>query len=242
MFRRATPAFVLLGLLIASSAFGRARRHGSRFAVFPENLENLPVHAYMNATSEQCLEALDERGFPYEMGEIKGHMETPIRIAGPVRGVEFRPTYRPDPGDELSPMTLLDCRLALGIDDLAAVLKSEGVVTAEYLSLYRPGRWMQAGRRHPSGLAIDLAKVWFEDGTSSEVEKDFSGRVGTETCGPDAVPPRRESMAAFFWRRVACRLAERGSFNLILTPNYNRGHRDHFHMEVRTGVRWVLVN
>ena len=31
-------------------------------------------------------------------------------------------------------------------------------------------------------------------------------------------------------------------FNLLLSPHYDDLHRDHFHFEVRRGVRWFLTN
>jgi hypothetical protein len=30
-------------------------------------------------------------------------------------------------------------------------------------------------------------------------------------------------------------------FNVMLTPDYNWPHRNHFHLEVTAGARWVLV-
>ena len=36
-------------------------------------------------------------------------------------------------------------------------------------------------------------------------------------------------------------LAKR-SFNLILSPHYDWGHRDHLHMEVRSGIKWFLIH
>jgi hypothetical protein len=30
-------------------------------------------------------------------------------------------------------------------------------------------------------------------------------------------------------------------FNLLLSPHFDYRHRDHFHFEVRRGVRWFLT-
>ena len=32
---------------------------------------------------------------------------------------------------------------------------------------------------------------------------------------------------------IACDLAESHRFSSVLTPNYNAGHRDHFHIDIR---------
>jgi hypothetical protein len=34
-------------------------------------------------------------------------------------------------------------------------------------------------------------------------------------------------------RRIACDLYRSGKFQSVLTPNYNEGHRDHFHIDIR---------
>jgi hypothetical protein len=34
---------------------------------------------------------------------------------------------------------------------------------------------------------------------------------------------------------VACDLYQERVFNTVITPNYNEGHRNHFHLDVRPG-------
>ncbi len=89
---------------------------------------------------------------------------------------------------------------------------------------------------------MDLATVKLTDGTKFSVQYDFHGRVGAQTCGERAAAPTKDTPGAHFWRTLACGLAERTPFNLVLTPNYDWGHKDHFHLEVRTGIRWVLYH
>jgi hypothetical protein len=236
----------LLGLAaIASTTLGAgdadARRGASRFALEPPAVETTRAFRYAALSSEACLAELDARGFPYQRVAVAKKVETPLRFTGPIRGVTFKPSYRAQP-DALAPATIADCRLALAIDDLAQVLRGHDVVEAEYLSMYRPNGYVAAGRRHPSALAIDLATVKLSTGTTYSVRHDFHGRVGAETCGAKAAKPTKDTPGASFFREVVCDLAEKRSFNLLLTPNYNWGHRDHFHMEVRTGIRWYLTH
>ncbi len=218
----------------------RAAEAKSRMLYFPEKVEDRASTRYAELKPEACLRELTARDFPYLVVEPRGHIETALRITGDIHGITFRPTFRPNDAPE--PLSgLLDCRLALALDDLARVLKSEGITEAEYLCIYRPGRWIKAGRRHPSGLAIDLARVRLQTGEWSDVSHDFSGRIGSRTCGADAAAPKRPTAESALWRRIVCRIDDMGSFNLSLSPNYNWGHRDHLHMEVRTEIRWVLV-
>jgi hypothetical protein len=192
-----------------------------------------------------CVAELAERGVPFEPVIFDGRsappksVRTPIRLTGRVRGVLYSQTPRPDL-DPKAPATILDCRLALAIDDLSVVLARYDVVEIEYLSMYRVG-FTPPGVRHPAGRAIDVAVATLRDGTKYNVEHHFFGRGGAQTCGAGAERPRREHPGAWFWRRIACDLDETRSFNLVLTPNYDWGHRDHLHLVVRSGISWFLT-
>ena len=39
--------------------------------------------------------------------------------------------------------------------------------------------------------------------------------------------------------RAACWWHEAGIFNIILTPNYNADHRNHFHVELTPGSDYI---
>ena len=45
--------------------------------------------------------------------------------------------------------------------------------------------------------------------------------------------PQPTSGSARVLRRIACDLYRSGKFQSVLTPNYNEGHRDHFHIDIR---------
>ncbi|MBI4703013.1 MAG: hypothetical protein HY744_18000 [Deltaproteobacteria bacterium] len=236
MTRRA--ATILASVALAGLA--ATAEAGNRFALEPFAPEITRAFQYAAMSDELCLTELGERGVPYELVDAPAPgVGLPIRFTGPVRGVLFVPTYRAEP-DPRAPATIADCRLALAIDDAAQILASHGVVEAEYLSMYRRGGG-RPGWRHPAGRAIDVATVKLGDGTVLSVRHDFYGRTGAQTCGAGAAPPRRETAGALFWRTFVCQLDGWGSFNLILTPNYNWGHRDHLHLEVRSGIRWFLT-
>ncbi len=43
-------------------------------------------------------------------------------------------------------------------------------------------------------------------------------------------------------RDVVCRADRRALFHVLLTPNHDHAHRNHFHMEVRPdAVRWLYL-
>jgi hypothetical protein len=240
VFRRPLLHGALLGAL-ALSFPAPAEARGDPYLFEPPDVETTRAFRYASMSADACLAELDARKFPYErVAEPQSNVETPLRFTGPIRGVTFDLTYRAQ-RDPKAKAAIADCRLALAVDDLAAILAKQGIVRAEYLSMYRPNRFSRPGLRHTSALAMDLATIQHADGTTYSVRFDFHG-AGGRTCGEGARKPRRDTPGALLLRRIACGAAEMGSFNLVLTPNYDWGHRDHFHLEVRTGIRWVLVH
>lgn len=234
------PSLAILAAFVVApnSASGK-----DRFVHEPPDVDTTPAYQYAALAEQDCLAELTRRGVPFEpVGPTRG-VDTPLRFKGPVRGVTLRRTLSTAPADN-APQTIADCRLALAIDDLAALLSTLGVVEMQYYSMYRKRGlgFIKPGKRHPGGRAIDLVSVKLGDGTVYSVQHDFHGRPGQKTCGDGAALPRKNTPGAHFWRKVACGMAEKRSFNLILTPHYDWGHRDHFHLEVRSGIRWFLIH
>lgn len=100
--------------------------------------------------------------------------------------------------------------------------------------------WAPPGTRHPAGLAIDVALLHRRDGRWLSVQHDFHGRIGAKTCGEGA--PMPESPDARELRALVCESSDLGLFTYVLTPDYNAAHFDHFHMEIKPGVRWFLYH
>jgi D-alanyl-D-alanine dipeptidase len=108
-----------------------------------------------------------------------------------------------------------------------------------------PARSAAAGEtaapsRHPAGLAIDVAKLHKRGGEWLDVASHFSGHIGARTCGDGALMPA-DDKARELWSIICEALAGR-VFTYVLTPNYNLAHRDHFHMEIKAGARWLLYH
>jgi hypothetical protein len=100
--------------------------------------------------------------------------------------------------------------------------------------------WAPPGTRHPAGLAIDVGALRKRDGTWLSVARHFQGKIGDPTCGVGVragdTPESREI------RSIVCECADLGIFTYVLTPNYNAAHADHYHMEIKPGVRWFLYH
>jgi hypothetical protein len=88
------------------------------------------------------------------------------------------------------------------------------------------------------------------------VERDFDGRRGAPVCGDGAPAARRAramspatrgeaaargEAAGRELRSIVCEAADQHIFTSMLTPNYDRAHENHLHLEVTPGVQWHLV-
>jgi hypothetical protein len=191
-----------------------------------------------------CESELRLRHISFErVAEARGVL-APVRLSGPVGGVSFH-SMLPAPQRRAAAIEIVDCRLVLALDDFARILAKHDIVEVVHYSFYRPppARAVLKGpaKRHPGGLAIDAARFVTKDGRTIDVEKDFRGRIGAKTCGPGATPPSSLPENAATLRRIVCEAAEAQLFNVLLTPDYNWQHRNHFHLEVTAGARWQFV-
>jgi hypothetical protein len=201
-----------------------------------------PARRYGGLDRESCEKMLAARGVPFaRVDEARGVL-APVRLTGPVHGVVYR-TALPEPKRASSPWEIVDCRLALALDDFAGQLAAHDIVEVVHFSAYRPPspRWPagRAAKRHPGALAIDAAEFIKRDQTKLSIERDFRGRIGAMTCGPRAAHPT--TPAAVELRQIVCDAADAKLFNVELTPDFNWAHRNHLHLEVTAGVPWFFV-
>jgi hypothetical protein len=235
-----TMALIATALLCAAPA-SRAGFVGDTSAPDPDSA---PAVRYARLDRGACEAELGRRGVAFAaVGEARGVL-APIRLAGPLHGVTFR-TGLPASQRASSPWEIVDCRLALALDDFAAQLATHDVVEVVHYSVYRPpsAKWPEnkLASRHPGGLAIDAASFVKKDGTTLQVERDFHGHIGAPTCGRGA-GPNPTSPESRELRTILCDAADAHLFNVMLSPDYNWPHRNHFHLEVTAGAKWFVVH
>lgn len=244
----------LSALCLAALAGGAPARAGS---VQPEPAgvpltgsyqEPLPSRVVTKTSKASRIAGLSPGQCAKELGRLKlgvtrwrgpaVGVATPVRVTGPIEGVRFVA-----PGRK-SPYGILDCRLALGLSELAPLLLRHGVVEVRVDNMYRP-RARLPGRRKPSqhsyGLAVDVTRFKLEDGGELIVERDFQGAIGEAVCGPAAKPRSQLSSEAAKLRDLICDVARAELFHHILTPNHDAAHRDHFHLDIARGARTRLI-
>jgi hypothetical protein len=201
---------------------------------------------YASLSASQAIQALRKRHIAFEVVRkgARGVL-APVRLRGPVHGVSWH-TALPKAQRASAPWEVFDARLVLALDDFGELLQKQGIDEVIIFSAWRPPtkHWPagKQGIRHPGAMAVDAKQFHLKSGRWIEVEDDFHGRIGDQTCGTSANAPRAKSEDALLLRSLACTAAEKRIFHSILTPNYNAPHRNHFHLEVRHGVDWFMVH
>jgi len=203
-----------------------------------------PAKRYARLDRVGCEAELARRGISFAHVDDARGVLAPVRLSGPLHGVTYR-TGLSAPQRGSSPLEIVDCRLALSLDDFAIQLAAHDVVEVVHFSIYRPPstKWPanRIASRHPGALAIDAASFVKRDGQALTVERDFHGHIGAATCGPGA-SPHPATVEAMELRGILCDAADARLFNVTLTPDYNWAHRNHFHLEITAGVPWFLVH
>lgn len=236
-------AFLFLPLAIAVQHAATETQTQTQTQVqVPRNPAATPAARYGNLDRATCEAELHRRQIPFAVVAQARGVLAPVRLTGALHGVTYHSTL-PAAQRATSPWEIVDCRLALALDDFSAILARHDVVEVIHFSVYRPpnANFTALGRQHDGALAIDAG--WFKrkDGSTLQVERDFHGHIGAGTCGP-GTGPNPVTPEATALRAIACEAADAHLFNVELTPDYNWQHRNHFHLEVTPSVRWFLVH
>jgi hypothetical protein len=191
-------------------------------------------------SGRSCLRALVRANVPFErIRWARSGIVTPVIVTGPVGGVTIRASR-----NRIVHETM-DCQLALALVHWARFLRTRGVREVRHLSIHRPATLAELAQqpvppRHPGALAIDVSTLILDDGTTYEVHRDFHGELDAPVCGSSArVDPRPASV---FLRRLFCETARTGIFHVVLSPNFNDEHHNHFHFEITRSVSWIYVH
>lgn len=166
-----------------------------------------------------CLTELSRRGVSFVPLRKSVGVRVPVRIDGEIGGVLYRPTT-------VFPL-VADCQFALVLSEIGPVLRRNGVRAVDFSNshAYRNTHFGKLSL-HANGLALDLHHIELEEGAKLSVQEDFNRRLGARGC--------REHAPAL--NRLACELRDTGLFSELLTPDYNREHRDHFHLGIARGA------
>jgi hypothetical protein len=209
----------------------------------PADIESTAAWRHAHMSRAACEAELEARHVPFKRESARGVL-APIRLIGPVNGVLFRGEGT-DQKRAMSLHEIIDCRLVLSLYDAAEILRKHDIVEVRHFSIYRlpSPSWPRSkpAARHMGAVAIDAGRFIKKDGSVLDVLRHFHGKIGAKTCGPGA-KPRPATREAVELRRLLCKLVAARLFTVTLTPNFNREHRNHFHLEVAACKRWFLLH
>lgn len=202
-------------------------------APMPELGPDAPASRYAELSDGDCQRELERRALPFEKAKATAGVATPLYLSGALHGVRITL-----PG-KASPYGVIDCRLALALDDFAAALSSHGVTKLRVDNSYRPGARLPGKKKqsqHAHAMALDITELELAGGRKLTVKDHWTDPIGAVPCGPEATP-RETSDDALALRNIICDVARRGIFHHMLTPSFNAAHRDHFHFDLRRGTK-----
>lgn len=181
---------------------------------------------------DACHFELAERGVAFEptvrtVEHPEGHpdldcfIENPVWLMSPVSGVALE-YYDGTP----TPRTLSSCEMAHSIADTADDVGPLGVSSILHIGTYncRVISGTSTLSRHGFGDAIDIYGFRFDDGRTWTLIDDWEHDTETPT-----------TMAGRFLYDAAYRWYDDWIWNIILTPNYNLAHDNHFHVDLTPG-------
>lgn len=201
-------------------------------------LKKAPATRVATLSPTQCRAELRKRKLAIQTSR-KGAagVATPVRLQGSLAGVRFvGPNAKSIYG-------MLDCRLALALEEFARVLAPHGIVEVHIDNMYRPRARIQGRRvasQHAYGLAVDIGAMKLADGRLLVVDQHWTADVGQPACGPD-VNLKDLSEEEAVLRNAVCDVARAGVFHHMLTPNYNAAHRNHFHFDIKRDAQTIAI-
>jgi hypothetical protein len=167
---------------------------------------------------DECFAWLSHLGIHYERLSAKPGVADPVRVLGPIGGIDFITLGKSE--------VVCDCRMVLALDWSARTLAALGVTAIRHSGAY-VYRTTKSGKPslHARGLAIDVHGVQIGPYTHWVKEHFARGRTGRCAADDPAL------------NRVECQLRSLGLFRELITPDHNYDHRDHLHLGISPLVR-----
>ena len=182
-----------------------------------------------DAMAADCRAWLDLYRLDYTVGPEKQGVADPVTVKVPINGVSYRYTSNTAARETL----FADCSLIKSLAKAAPILRRHDIKEVADIGIYNyrcidqtktpPNCTMS---QHAYAKAIDIAG--FEDSSGARYSVLTDWVIDTqETCAAPTEPGKDE-----FLHKVICELKAADVWNIVLTPNYNDAHRNHFHVDL----------
>ncbi len=183
-----------------------------------------------------CHAMLDALELTWEPAGANRGIADPVLVEPIIAGVAYRYVSRSEPTT-----LLMDCSLAPRLVQLSELVSSYGIDEVIHIGIYNyrcigggdPDSGTCTPSQHAFARAIDLWGFGLA-GSDAEyvVERDWV--ITEETCPGSPADPADRVL-----HEIACAMYRDGIFQIVLTPNYNAAHRNHFHVDMTEGSMFV---
>lgn len=170
------------------------------------------------ASAGECKDELAARHVSFTPTTRKGIADA-VEITGPLGGILVH-------GDD--PL-VIDCSLAVSLDEAGRYMRDLGIDKATFASAYsrRNVRGTNRPSKHSFGLAIDVSSFSGPDVGTLSVARDYEQGLGDDVdCLGHPL-----TRAGAELKVLQCQLVRSGLFHLVLSPDFDDAHHDHFHLE-----------
>jgi Extensin-like protein C-terminus len=179
-----------------------------------------------------CLMDLEEKGIVFELANMSvehpdelDHLDCEvvdaIYLYPPVNNITWR-TSSTEGG-----ALLVACKTAQAIEKMCHLLEERGATEFTHMGTYncRVISGTETLSQHALGLAIDLAGFTLANSTTYTVLDDWEDNVANP-----------QTPGGIWLKEFADTMFDRGIWNIMLTPNYNDLHDNHFHVDLTEGA------
>jgi hypothetical protein len=184
-----------------------------------------------------CQGWLDLYKLDFTTGPANLGIADPVTVNLPLNGVAFR--YSGNTSDR---KTLYgDCTLMKSLAQAAPILRANDITKITDIGIYNyrcidqtktpPNCSMS---QHAYAKAIDIAEFVSSTDTHYSVLNDWVIDTSGTTCTAST-----ENEKDALLHKVICELKAASVWNIVLTPNYNSAHRNHFHVDLTTDSDFI---
>jgi hypothetical protein len=194
----------------------------------------------IDPTVADCHGWLDLYQLDWQVDDPAEGVSDPVDVALPLNGMAYRYSGNTDPRTSFP---VMDCTLAVSLAKAAPILRARDVVEVVDIGVYNyrcigggtPPDCPNGISQHAYAKAIDIAGFTDDLGTFYSVNDDWEIDPDSEdTCLAATV-----AGADAFLHETICELKAAGVWNIVLTPNYNADHRNHFHVDLTPGSDFI---
>ncbi|NUP12592.1 MAG: hypothetical protein HOW73_41640 [Polyangiaceae bacterium] len=248
-FRALVPLLAVACALVATDVHARPAKRKAKKprTTQEESWGSTPSAKYAALSRTACVTELKSRKIRFEEVSTARGVAMPVRLKGPLGGVTYR-TELPSSERTSAPHEVMDCRLVLALHDLSAILVKRDIEEVHMFSAWRPPpkSWPadKHAIRHPGALAIDIRRFVKKATPRSKPEdlvvlRDWKPARDKQPCTAEARASGSDDAKEL--RAIFCDADDQRLFTSMLSPNYDKAHENHFHLEIRPDVKWRLV-